>query len=239
MLLGGLKTGFKLMIIHATSDIHSPENLQLFLAALGAVKSTPEVFLLAGDLVYKNKVTEFMPVYETLRKKFPKARIIAVFGNEEYKGYEKLYETLYSGVTWLNDSFVEVGNKELCIVGTRGALDKPTNWQLRNMPGIERYYRELPYRIASICENLRKAGCRKIILLTHYGVTDKNLIGEKPEIHPYLACTAFGKILRKELVDIVVHGHVHHGLIEVVEVNRVPIYNVALPARRKIVELEI
>lgn len=227
------------MIIHATSDIHSPENLELFLTALESVKTIPEVFLLAGDLVYKNKVTEFKPVYEALRKKFSKVRIIAVYGNEEYKGYEKLYESLYSDVIWLNDSFVEIDDKELCVVGTRGALDKPTNWQLKNIPGIEKYYRELPYKIAKICDNLRKSGCKKIVLLSHYGVTDKNLIGEKPEVYPYLACKTFSKILRRELVDVVIHGHVHQGLFEVVEVNGIPIYNVALPARKRIVELKI
>lgn len=227
------------MIVHATSDIHSPENLPLFLRSLEKTSTTPEVFLLAGDIVDRNNVMALKPVYEALRKRFSSTKIVAVFGNEEYRGYEKLYETLYKDVHWLNDSYIALNNGELCIVGTRGALDKPTVWQIKHMPGIEKYYRELPYKIAKMCEGLRETGCRKIILLSHYGVTSKNLAGERRESYQYLACTIFDRVLDKSLVDLVVHGHVHLGRIEIVEVNGVPVYNVALPARQKIVEIVV
>ncbi|MEM1618380.1 MAG: metallophosphoesterase [Desulfurococcaceae archaeon] len=228
------------MIIHATSDIHSPENLPLFLRALERTSSIPEVFILVGDIVERNNVMAFKPVYEALRKRFPSAKIIAVFGNEEYRGYEKLYEGLYRDILWLNDSYTVLNNNELCIVGTRGALDKPTSWQAKHVPGIEKYYRELPYRIVKMCEELRKTkNCKKIVLLSHYGVTSKNLLGEKQEAYPYLACSAFDRIINRNIVDMVIHGHVHLGRIELVYVNGVPVYNVALPARQKIVEISI
>lgn len=227
------------MLIYASSDIHSPQYLKEFIAALSNLSETPDVFLLAGDVVDKNNIMAFKYVYEVLKKKFPSVTIVATFGNEEYRGYEKLYEALYKDITWLNDSYVVLFNGDLCIYGTRGALDKPTTWQARNIPGIERYYKELPYRVAKSCEELRKNGCKKIILLSHYGVTRANLVGEKESTYPFLACTAFSRIIRRDIVDLVVHGHVHLGKLEVVYVNNVPVYNVALPARSKVVEIKL
>jgi predicted phosphodiesterase len=227
------------MIIVSTSDVHSPENLPLFLEALKNTTSEPDLVIFAGDMVDKNKVFMLKPVVEATLKRFPKSKIIAIFGNEEYRGYEKLYISLYKEVTWLNDDYIVLGDNELCIIGTRGALDKPTTWQMKNIPDIQKIYSELPYRIEKMALELRGHGCKKIILVSHYGVTRKNLVGEKEEIYPYLACTKFEKIIRREVFDVVIHGHVHLGAYEVVYIRDVPVYNVSLPARRKLVELKV
>lgn len=227
------------MDIVATSDVHSPEYLPLYLDALRRVSIEPELVLFAGDVVDKNKVLMFKPVYEATRKMFPEAKVVAVFGNEEYRGYERLYEQLYKDVTWLNDSYIVLYEGKLCIIGTRGGLDKPTPWQLHHIPGIDKYYAELPIKVEQIAIELRKNGCKRVLLLSHYGVTRKNLSGEKQEAYPYLACSKFERIIRKELIDIVVHGHVHLGTLEVVYLRDVPVYNVSLPARKKLVEIRV
>jgi predicted phosphodiesterase len=227
------------MIIVSTSDVHSPENLPLFLEALKNTTSEPDLVIFAGDMVDKNKVFMLKPVVEATLKRFSKSKIIAIFGNEEYRGYEKLYTSIYKEVTWLNDDYIVLEDNELCIIGTRGALDKPTTWQTRNIPNIQKIYSELPYRIEKMALELRGSGCKKIILVSHYGVTRRNLVGEKEETYPYLACTKFEKIIRREVFDVVIHGHVHLGVYEVIYIRDVPVYNVSLPARRKLVELKI
>jgi len=226
-------------IILSTSDVHSPENLHLYLEALKNSSTEPDLILFAGDMVDRNKVFMFKPVIEATVKKYPKAMIISVFGNEEYRGYEKLYVQLYREVVWLHDNYIALNNNELCIIGTRGALDKPTTWQARNIPGIAKYYSQLPLRIEQMANELRKTGCRKIILLSHYGVTYRNLLGEREESYPYLACSKFEKIIKREIFDAVIHGHVHMGAIEVLNIRNVPVYNVSLPARKKLVEIKI
>lgn len=227
------------MIILSTADVHSPENLKLFIEAVDKSSSTPDVILFAGDMVDKNKIFMYKPVIETIRKKYTESRIIAVFGNEEYRGYEKLYMQVYRDITWLHDNYISLNNNEMCIIGTRGALDKPTTWQARNVPGIEKYYTTLPYKIEQMAVELRNSGCRKIILLTHYGVTYKNLSGEKQESYPYLACSKFERVIRKEIIDLVVHGHVHLGTVELVYIRDTPVFNVSLPARKRLVEIKI
>jgi Calcineurin-like phosphoesterase. len=227
------------MIILATSDVHSPEYLSLFMEALRKTEITPDIVVFAGDMVEKNKVFMLKPVVEATMKKFPGVRIIAVFGNDEYRGYEKLYVSIYKEITWLNDDYLIIGDRDLCIVGTRGALDKPTSWQAKNIPGIQKYYAELPYRIEQIASQLRSQGCKKIVLISHYGVTRKNLEGEKEDSYPYLASTKLERVIRREILDCVIHGHVHLGVNEVVYVRDVPVYNVSLPGRKKLVEIKI
>jgi len=227
------------MIALATSDVHSPENLPLYLEALKNVTVEPDLILFAGDMVDKNRVSMLKPVHEATKKKFPKAQIIATFGNEEYRGYEKLYEQLYKDIVWLNDSYVKLFNGEICIIGTRGGLDKPTTWQARNIPGIEKYYIELPLKLEQMALMLRQNECKKILLLSHYGVTRRNLLGEKQEAYPYLASSRLERIIRKEIVDLVIHGHVHMGVLEVIYVREVPVYNVSLPARKKLIEIKL
>ncbi|MEM2025280.1 MAG: metallophosphoesterase [Desulfurococcaceae archaeon] len=226
------------MIIVATSDVHSPEHLQLYLELIKNTNLDPQVVLFAGDMVDKNKVLAFKPIYEATRKKFPSARIISVFGNEEYRGFEKLYEEMYRDVIWLNDSYAKL-QEDVCIIGTRGALDRPTTWQARNIPGIEKYYRELPCMVEKLAIELRQGACKKIILVSHYGVTHLNLVGERKESYPYLASTRFESILKGELVDLVIHGHIHMGKLDVVNIRGIPVYNVSLPARRKLVEVRL
>lgn len=227
------------MIIFSTADVHSPEYLQLFQSALENTKQEPDVVLFAGDMVERNKVFMYKPVIELVRKKYPNTPIVAVFGNEEYRGYEKLYMQIYKEIAWLNDSYLSLFDNELCIIGTRGGLDRPTQWQSKNIPGIERYYAELPFNIERLALMLRNSNCKKIILLSHYGVTYKNLLGEDVNTYPYLACSRFEKILRREIIDMVIHGHIHLGQYELVYVKDVPVYNVSLPARKKIVEIKI
>ncbi|MEM0224488.1 MAG: metallophosphoesterase [Desulfurococcaceae archaeon] len=226
-------------VILSTSDVHSPENLPLYLEALKNTSVEPDLILFAGDMVDRNRVFMLKPVIDATLKKHPNAKIIGVFGNEEYRGFEKLYVQMYKEVTWLNDEYIVLDNKEICIIGTRGALDKPTMWQARNIPGIEKYYFQLPFKIEQMAIELRKLGCRRIILLSHYGVTHRNLAGEREESYPYLACSRFERIIKRDLFDIVIHGHVHMGIIELITIRNVPVYNVSLPARRKLVEIQI
>lgn len=227
------------MIIYSTADVHSPEYLQLFREALENTRQEPDLFLFAGDMVERNKVLMYKPVIELVLKKYPNTKIIAVFGNEEFRGYEKLYMQIYKEITWLNDNYVSLLDGELCIIGTRGGLDKPTTWQSKNLPGIEKYYIELPFKVERLALELRRNNCKRIILLSHYGVTYKNLVGEDTNAYPYLACSRFEKVLRREIIDMVIHGHIHLGQYELVYVKDIPVYNVSLPARRKIVEIKI
>jgi len=221
--------------IVAVGDIHSPRYLQLFIKSMNDISVKPDLILLAGDLVEANHVHALKPVYDYLTSKYSDTPIISVFGNEEYKGFEYRYIEQYSRFKWLNDEYVviNVNNVKIGVIGTRGALTKPTNWQLRNIPGIVEYYRELPYKIGGMIDELRDK-VDVIILLSHYGVTYRNLEGELKTIWQHLASQLFEKVIIEKKPDLVIHAHVHLGIHEVVYLDGVPVYNVSLPARGRV-----
>ncbi|MEM4756679.1 MAG: metallophosphoesterase [Desulfurococcaceae archaeon] len=228
--------------ILATSDVHSPRYLNMFMKAIEEIREEPNVFIFAGDMVERNNIYALKPIYELVKKRFPGTLMIAVYGNEEYWGFEDRYKREYPCINWLKDEYmlVNVGTKNICFVGTRGALDELTTWQRKNLPGLEKYYRSLPHKLLELIHLAKNKDCSITILISHYGVTYKNLVGEPVSIYPFLASQNLGKtIIDKKLVDLVIHGHAHQGRIEMIEINDVKIYNVSLPARGRIVGITI
>lgn len=227
--------------IAASADIHSPKFKDLFLKSLNEVSIKPDLFILAGDLVEQNNVYSFQPIYDALIDRFSDIPIVSIFGNEEYRGFEKKYVEKYPKLIWLNDEHVvlEVKGIKVGLVGSRGALDQPTRWQATNIPGITEYYRSLPRRISGMIDTLKKGGVEVIILVSHYGLTYRNLDGEPRDIWPFLASKRFEEVIASGKIDLAIHGHVHNGLKEVVYINGIPVYNVSLPARGGVVKIEL
>jgi len=227
------------VILLASGDIHSPKYLAEFRAALRNVAGTrAAAFLLAGDLIEKGKAEFCESVISSVRRAV-KAPIYAVFGNEEY---DEVKEVLRErcGIEWLDDEAVFLETKEgvLGIVGTRGALDKPTAWQRRNIPGIETIYAERVRRV----EDLLKRALRRadyVVLLTHYAPRCGTLRGERERIWPFLSSSMLSRVIEKVKPHAVVHGHVHNGVRATDELGGVPVYNASLPAVKKIVVVEL
>ena len=230
------------IVVHvvATADIHAPKYLQLFRKALENLGNGVDLFLLAGDLVEKNNYHALREVIFLIKNKLGNIPIVACFGNEEYRGFEEKYRSLYKDIMWIDDHYhiIKVKRLKIGIIGSRGALDKPTPWQRKNMPWITNYYRELPKKLENLAKSIRDK-VDTLILLIHYGVTYKNLLGEPKAIWPYLASKRMEEIISKGYFDIVVHGHAHNAIIEKTIINSTIVYNVSLPGRKKLIRLEV
>ena len=140
--------------VAAIGDIHSPRYLKEFKEALARFKPEKvDLLLLAGDIVNKGRVEEYPRVLEALKRKGVKCPIVACFGNEEYdEKIGRLRRMCGGEVLFLDDekAVLEVKGIKIGIVGSRGSLDKPTVWQARNIPGIERLYRERVKKVARL-----------------------------------------------------------------------------------------
>jgi len=214
----------------ATSDVHSPEYLQDFVASLSKVKGRPCLFLFAGDVIDRGRAEAARPVFEAAERLG--GRLVATFGNEEYQEVWGRMRTLYPQVDWLVDEYrvYDCGGVSVAVVGTPGSLDRPTKWQAKNVPGVEKIYEE---RVERVGELLRRARSEAqfVVLLSHYAVAKANLKGEDPRAYPYLYSSKMEKVVRELRPTIVVHGHAHNGQTYSV-VNGVPVYNVAFPLNR-------
>ena len=64
--------------------------------------------------------------------------------------------------------------------------------------------------------------------LLHYSPIAGTVEGEPPEIYPYLGSSRLEEPLIRYPVDVVFHGHAHHGTLEGKTVGGVTVYNVSL-----------
>jgi len=226
------------MLFAATSDVHSPRYFLEFAAALGRHRdecSRVKLFIFAGDMVEKGNVAALRPVIKAVRGNCPSARIVAVFGNEEYMDREHEFVRNYPEIVWLNDSYMtlEYGDMRVAVYGTRGAIDKPTTWQARHIPNIRRIYAERVRKLREQVLRLKRQGFNVIVVM-HYAPTTLTIEGEDPRIWPYLASHAMEEAIRETQPDIVVHGHAHHAKRLEAVIGRSIVVNVAFPARRDI-----
>ncbi len=229
--------------ILAVADIHSPHYLHLFIASISKLDpSTIDLIILAGDSVDRGNVSALRPVIEVLSrfKKGHDIPLVAVFGNEEYFDRENKFVQHYPEITWLNDEYRVVALQngvELCIVGSRGVLQKPTSWQSRHIPNIHRIYRERIKRLRELLRECRTRGTT--LLVTHYAPTYATVYGEPHAIYSYLGYQLLESLHADEIPRIAIHGHAHNAKVLKAVVNGVEVYNVALPARRDVTLINI
>ncbi len=223
--------------VYASSDIHSPRYLREFVSALRRRgKNSIRVLILAGDLIDKGRHQWFKPLLDAVEAHVGSPVIVAVFGNEEYEEARPHLKG-YSNVTWLEDEYtiVDFDKCSLAIVGTSGALDRPTSWQRRNRPELWRVYRERPKRVAILLDEARR-NADYVFLVSHYALSRDTIVGEPRRAWPELYSSMMEAIIREKRPDAAVHGHAHKGR-RFALIGGVPVYNVALPLNRDIVEV--
>ncbi len=224
------------MIVASVSDIHWPKNSDMFRRAVEGVDwSSVDALILAGDVVYRGAVEACAEVLDLVRRRYG-GIILGVLGNEEYDDRVDRLVELCSDVLWLIDESYTMGG--ICVVGSRGSLDRPTSWQLRNIPNIVETYAE---RIKNIEKLLKEAGrrCSSTVLVTHYAPRCETLTGENPRIWSQLSSSRLRRLIERYRPDVAIHGHAHRGRIPVTKLGSTRVYNVALPATGRITTIEV
>ncbi|MCD6562444.1 MAG: metallophosphoesterase [Thermoproteales archaeon] len=223
------------MLIAAVSDIHAPKFISLLRKTLEKEKKklkNIDIFILAGDIVNKGNIQGCKQVI-TLIKEYYEGPILGVRGNEEYDDRKEKLFSICNEITWLEDNYIILKNLDIVIVGSKGVLDKPTIWQRRNIPDILEQYK---YKISKIESILRKFSQSNyfVILVTHYAPRCRTLTGEKYNTWPYLSSTKLTHLIKTYQPHLIIHGHAHLSIKFFDNIGRSKIYNVALPATKKL-----
>jgi Icc-related predicted phosphoesterase len=203
--------------------------------ALANIAEKADVLLLAGDLTRHGTATEAECVAEEFGGL--DVPVVAVLGNHDYHSdqVEKVTSILEaSGITVLECSGVvfERDGVRLGIAGTKGfgggfAGRCGSEFGEPEMKAFIRHTRELSERFG---ETLRSLDCDVRVALMHYSPVPETLLGEPPEIYPFL-----GSYLLAQAVDtapdtaLAVHGHAHAGCERGTTPGRVKVRNVAHP----------
>ncbi len=236
------------MLIAAMGDVHGRQNIGLVKEASDRLGKC-DLILLAGDITDSNDLDQFGEVASALRQESD-AELIAVFGNEEYDESRPTYKQRFPMI------YLEEGAKELVvdevklkIVGSTGALDRPTWWQRTNIPEVWKRYKD---RTTAIGGLLDRGDADVLLLLTHYAPTYATLKGEREGAWPEMGSQHVENVVMERRPDLAIHAHAHRGEKMAVLSRKqrsledfraaggsVPVYNVSLPARKKVSYFEI
>lgn len=217
------------MKVAAIADLHCRANSAGTLKPLfQQLEQQADVIVLAGDLTDSGLPAEMEVLLEELSG--TTRPLLAVLGNHDHEGDQaaQLVEMMAArGITVLDGTACEIGSTGF--VGTKGFCGG-FNMQLVQPFGEQALKK---FILASIDEAVRlenalaKLQNPKKMAILHYAPIRETLDGESPELFAFLGSSRLANALDRHRVDLIVHGHAHHGAPSGRTPLGTPVYNVS------------
>ncbi len=219
------------MRIAALADLHySPQRYDVIREQMGRLPHEADVVVLAGDLTNFGKPSEMESLLNSLLK--VRIPIIAVLGNHDYEsGHEdELMQMMAeAGLKVLDGTGYEREN--VGFAGTKGFLGGFGRGVLTAFG--EKEVKAFVQAAINECLKLERAlfqlRAPKRVVVVHYSPVAATVVGESPEIYPYLGTSRMMEVIDRHGADLVLHGHAHHGVPDGKTMAGIPVHNVALP----------
>ncbi|HEY6481906.1 MAG TPA: metallophosphoesterase [Steroidobacteraceae bacterium] len=216
----------------AVGDLHVKKTSQGMLQPLlESVNERADILLLCGDLTdYGLPEEADILVQElTLAVNIP---IIAVLGNHDYESGQHVQVCRIlteAGVTLLDGEAHEVqgtgfaGAKGFC-----GGFGRATLGAWGEV-ATKRFVQEAIDEALKFEGALARLRTPQRVAMLHYSPVRATVEGEPLEIFAFLGTSRLEEPLNRHPVDVVFHGHAHHGTLEGRTSCGTPVYNVAMP----------
>jgi Icc-related predicted phosphoesterase len=216
--------------VAAVGDIHVTKAGQGSLLKLfSQVNEAADVLVLCGDLTDHGLPDEARALAKELGGfKLP---MVGVLGNHDYEsGRVDELKTIFneSRIHILDGDAIEIrgvgfgGVKGFCGGFGRRALGP---W---GETAIKDFVREALDEALKLETALSKLRSERRMAILHYAPIQATVEGEPPEIWPFLGSTRLEDPINRHSVDVVVHGHAHHGCPEGKTMSGIPVYNVSI-----------
>ena len=215
----------------AIGDIHHGKNavhgsLQ---GLFTQITDSADVLALCGDLTDRGDPEEARQLARALTT--VGVPVVAVLGNHDYesgKASEVNHILCEAGVQVLDGDAVEIHG-----VGFAGVKGFAGGFGRRALgpwgeETIKLFVREAVEEALKLETSLSKLRTDRRVVLLHYSPIAGTVEGEPKEIYPYLGSSRLEEPLIRYPVDVVFHGHAHHGALEGKTVGGVKVYNVSL-----------
>jgi Icc-related predicted phosphoesterase len=212
--------------IHLGRAAHGPPIQTIF----AQVAELADVLALCGDLTDRGDPEEGRQLGRALATiGLP---VVAVLGNHDHESgkADELGRILSeAGVQVLDggDAFEVHGIGFAGVKGFAGGFGRRAlgPWGEET---IKRFVREAVDEALKLETSLSKLRTEHRVVLLHYSPIVGTVEGEPREIYPYLGSSRLEEPLIRYPVDVVFHGHAHHGTLEGKTVSGVTVYNVSL-----------
>ncbi len=214
----------------AVADLHYGRTPATVVHALfERAMAEADVLAICGDLTESGQPDEARQLARELAA--VKVPIVAVLGNHDHEAgrTEEIRHILTdAGVTILDGTGWEIqgvgfaGVKGFCGGFGRRALGP---W---GEEAIKLFVREALAEALKLETALARLQAPRRVVLLHYAPIAGTVEGEPREIYPFLGSSRLEEPLGRYPVDLVFHGHAHHGTPESRTQSGVPVYNVSL-----------
>jgi Icc-related predicted phosphoesterase len=212
--------------IHLGRAAYGPPIQNLF----AEVAERADVLALCGDLTDRGEPEEGRQLGRALAT--IGVPIVAVLGNHDYESgnVPELGKILREAGVQLLDGGDAV---EIHGVGFAGVKGFAGGFGRRALgpwgeETIKQFVREAVEEALKLETSLSKLRTERRVVLLHYSPIAGTVEGEPREIYPYLGSSRLEEPLIRYPVDVVFHGHAHHGTLEGKTVGGVTVYNVSL-----------
>jgi Icc-related predicted phosphoesterase len=216
----------------AVGDLHVKKTSEGVLQPLLApVNDSADVLLLCGDLTDYGLPEEA----HVLAKELTAAvtiPIVAVLGNHDYESGQQVEVCKIlteAGVKVLDgEAFETHGIGIAGAKGFAGGFGRATlgAW---GEPATKRFVQEAIDEALKFEAALARLRTPARIAMLHYSPIRATVEGEPLEIFAYLGTSRLEEPLNRHPVNMVFHGHAHHGCLEGRTSTGVPVFNVAMP----------
>jgi Icc-related predicted phosphoesterase len=223
--------------VAALGDLHvhqtSTENLQ---ALFDRISQNADVLALCGDLTNLGMPQEAERLVNDLRScRIP---VVAVLGNHDYQSgrAEELKQILRAGKVVVLEETETFEMKGVGFAGAKGfcgGFDKHMLAPFGEDP-IKHFVNEAVSESLKLEVALNSLRTLKTVVVLHYAPITGTVAGEPLEIYPFLGSSRLAETIDHFDVNVVFHGHAHHGSYEGKTVKGTPVYNCCLQLLRRI-----
>jgi Icc-related predicted phosphoesterase len=223
----------------AVADLHCRQDQHgRFRDLVKAVNGEAEGLLLGGDLTDHGLVAEVEVLAEALAQlRVPCA---AVLGNHDFdaNAVKDICRVLAEVKVIVLDGDHAVFDKRIGIAGVKGFAGgfERAMLQAFGEPAVKAFVQEAVSEGLKLEAALAQLDVPKKVVLMHYAPVSGTTEGEDPEVRPYLGTTRLAAPIDAFGALAVFHGHAHHGVPEARTPKGVPVYNVAMPVLKRVMD---
>lgn len=217
------------MKVAAIADLHTREDGPSYRDLFSDMSRAADVIVLAGDLTDMGKPRQAEMLLEDLRA--CTVPVVAVLGNHDFESdqVEQVSDILrHGGVHLLDGQATEIGG--VGFVGVKGFIGGFGRRMLGSFgePAIKTMVTESVNEAIRLENAMRQSRSARNLIILHYAPIEDTVIGEPPEIYPFLGSSRLAETIDRFKVSAVVHGHAHHGSYEGRTPGGAPVFNVAM-----------
>lgn len=204
--------------IAALGDIHQGK-YKFSESIIRVIEKSSDLLLIAGDLTSRGLIgqaKECLALFRSLS-----IPVIAVLGNHDYdndKELEIIQLFEQAGISLLRGGVATafVNGLKIGVTGTKGHGGgfAPHRGYARGEKSTKLYMQEEEQEVKKFSDGLSKMHEMDLdirIALLHYSPYIETIFGEPPELSLFMGSSRFADEIEKYPVNLVVHGHAHHG----------------------------